>query len=49
MNPLAIVIASQSAKDHARSALPHAPQVGSARTNSVRWRLNARSSAEVQG
>ena len=32
MNPLAIVIASQSAKDHARSALPHAPQLGSARS-----------------
>ena len=28
MNPLAIVIASQSAKDYARSALPRAPQVG---------------------
>jgi hypothetical protein len=27
MNPLAIVIASQSARDHARSALPRAPQV----------------------
>jgi hypothetical protein len=48
MNPLAIVIASKSARDHARSALPRAPQVGSARITRAR-RLNARSSAEVSG
>jgi hypothetical protein len=31
MNPLGIVIASQLAKDQAHSALPGAPQLGSAR------------------
>ena len=41
MNPLAVVIASQCATSHARSALPHAPVIGQPAATLVR-RVTAR-------
>ena len=41
MNPLAVVIASKRATDHARSALPRAPVIGQPAATLVR-RLTAR-------